>query len=124
MRRTIGLLTVAATVGAMVLLTASVVVADHAGYNDDLVAFCEHHDGEISFGDGPGGPTCTYTETTAAVAPAQHGFTLTKSQVFGINVAEFRAHEGPTPVGEPIVSCQDPQGTDVRMDDPDCTPTS
>ena len=123
MRRTIGLLTVAATMGAMVLLTASVVVADHAGYND-LVPFCEHHDGEMSLGDGHGGPTCTYTETTAAVAPAQHGFTLTKSQVFRINVAEFHAHEGPTPVGEPIVSCQDPQGTDVRMDDPNCTPTS
>ena len=123
MRRIIGLLTVAATMGAMVLLTASVVVADHAGYND-LVPFCEHHDGEISFGDGHGGPTCTYTEATAAVAPAQHGFTLTKSQVFGMNVAEFHAHEAPTPVGEPIVSCQDPQGTDVRMDDPNCTPAS
>ena len=123
MRPIIGLLTVAATVGAMVLLTASVVVADHVGYND-LVPFCEHHDGEISLGDGPGGPTCTYTETTAAVAPAQHGFTLTKSQVVRIDVAEFHAHEAPTPVGEPIVSCQDPGGTDVSKDNPKCTPTS
>ncbi len=123
MRRIIVLLTVAATMGAMVLLTASVAVADHVGGYDGLEAFCEAHDGTMSLGNGePGGPACTYTET--AEAPAQHGFTLTTSQAFRINVAEFNAHEAPTPVGEPIVCCQNPGGIDVRMDNPNCTPAS
>ena len=121
MRRLIVLLTMAATMGAMVLLTASVAFADHDGGGVGLQAFCDAHGGNMSV--EPGGPACTYTET--AEAPAQHGFTLTTSQVFRINVAEFNAHAAPTPVGEPIpVSCQNPGGIDVPVDNPNCTAAS
>ena len=115
------ILLLVASAAMVVMMTASVAVADHDGGGVGLEAFCDAHGGNMSV--EPGGPACTYTEATD-VAPAQHGFTLTTSQVFRINVAEFNAHAAPTPVGEPIVSCQDPQGTDVRMDDPNCTPTS
>jgi hypothetical protein len=104
----------------VVMMTASAAVADHTGGGVGLEAFCDAHGGTMSV--EPGGPACTYTETTEA--PAQHGFTLTTSQVFRINVAEFNAHEAPTPVGEPIVSCQNPGGIDVSKDNPNCTPAS
>ena len=117
------ILLLVASAAMVVMMTASVAVADHVGGYDGLVAFCEAHEGNMSLGDGePGGPACTYTET--AEAPAKHGFTLTTSQVFRINVAAFNAHESPTPVGEAIVSCQNPGGIDVSMDNPNCEPAS
>jgi hypothetical protein len=125
MRRMIVLLTMAATMGAMVLLTASVAFANHEGGGGGvgLEAFCEAQVPKGTMSIESGGPTCTYTVT--AEAPAQHGFTLTTSQVFRINVGEFNAHAAPTPVGEPIpVSCQNPGGIDVPVDNPNCTAAS
>jgi hypothetical protein len=119
MRRIIVLLTVAAAMAAMVVLTASGAVAQP----QPLVTFCNAHQGTITFGP----PTCTYTET--AEVPAQHGFTLTTSQVFTLTIMQVNV-EDPlssvgTPVGEPtIVSCQNPGGKDVPVGNPNCTPVS
>ena len=115
------ILLLVASAAMVVMMTASVAVADHDGGGVGLTAFCDAHGGTMSVESG--GPTCTYTET--AEAPAQHGFTLTTSQVFRINVAEFNAHAAPTPVREPIpVSCQNPGGIDVPVDNPNCTAAS
>jgi hypothetical protein len=106
---------VAAAMGAMVVLTASGAVAQEP---TPLETFCSDHNGGISISDGP--PTCTYTENT--VVPAQNGFTQTTSQVFTLTIDQLLANENPTPVGEPTVSCQNPHGKDVSLDNPDCTP--
>ena len=112
MRRIIVLLTVAAAMGAMVVLTASGAVAQP----QPLQEFCDAHNGTISFGP----PTCTFTETN--VVPAQHGFTRSTSQVFTLTIMQLTSGEDPTPVGQPIVSCQNPQGKDVPVNNPNCTP--
>ena len=110
MRRILLVLTVAATMGAMVALTASGAVAQP----QPLEEFCETVGGTITFGP----PTCTWTETTDPV-PAQHGFTRTTSQVYQITIMQLG--QPPTAVGDPIPSCQNPAGRDVPLDNPNCT---
>ena len=117
MRRIIVLLTVAAAMGAMAVLTASGAVAQEGP--PPLEAFCAAHGGQIN-PPGTGTPTCTYTERTEV--PAEHGFTLVTSQVFTITIMDVGSGIG-TPVGEPIVSCENPGGKDVPLSNPNpnCT---
>jgi hypothetical protein len=114
-RRIMRVVAVAAAMGAMVVLTASGAVAQEPV---PLETFCSDHNGSISISEGP--PTCTYTENT--VVPAQDGFTQTTSQVFTLTIDQLLANENPTPVGEPTISCQNPHGKDVSLDNPSCTP--
>ncbi len=117
MRRIIVLLTVAAAMGAMVVLTASGAVAQP----QPLEEFCDSVEGDISFGEGDI-PNCTYTKSTSV--DAQHGFTRTTSQVYNIRISQYPEGLPGETVGNPIVSCQNPQGKDVPVDNPNCTPVS
>ncbi len=57
---------------------------------------------------------------------AQHGFTRSTSQEFTLTISQLNVDDPTssvgTPVGEPIVSCQNPQGKDVSLRNPNCTP--
>jgi hypothetical protein len=116
MRRIMMLVAVAATVATMVVLTAAVAFAQGGQAFED---FCAAHNGEITVGP----PTCTFTQLTPGI-PAQHGFTLTEGQVVQVTIMGFGDGTNPQveEVGEPtIVSCQNPQGRDVPLSNPNCT---
>ena len=119
MRRILLLLWVAAAMSAMVALTVSGAVAQDGGGPPALEAYCNDvvHG---SYTTGP--PTCTYTETTGV--PAQHGFTRTTSQEYTLTIMQWPGGIPGDPVGQPIVSCQNPGGKDVPLDNPNCTPAS
>jgi hypothetical protein len=122
MRRIMMLAAVATTMVTMVVLTAPVALAQSE--HEFATEYCPAHGGTIS-GPEPGeGPICTFTETTSGI-PAEHGFTLTKSQEYRVSFTDYRNSGGnptPTPVGNPTtVSCQNPGGKDVPLDNPNCT---
>jgi hypothetical protein len=117
------ILLLVASAAMVVMMTASVAVATHGGLTE-LEAFCRAQPGggPLTSADGPGGPVCTYIKTTA-VDPAKHGFTLTTTQLVTLNVAQFQLHEEATPVEgvAPTVTCQNPGGKDVSIDNnPNC----
>jgi hypothetical protein len=115
MRRIMLLVTVAATVAAMVVLTAAVAFAQGGQAFEE---FCAAHNGEITVGP----PTCTFTQLTPGI-PAQHGFTLTEGQVVQVTIMGFNNGTNPQveEVGQPtIVSCQNPHGKDVPLSNPNC----
>src|SRR5215212_311167 len=111
MKRIIVLLTVATTMGAMVVLTASGAVAQ--GGPGPLRDFCDTVDGTITFSP----PTCTWTVTTDPVE-AQHDFTRATSQVYSINIMHLG--QDPTLV-DTFESCLSPGGREVPLDNPNCT---
>jgi hypothetical protein len=122
LRRMILLLAVMAVMVALMVAPAFA----RSGGLGALTDFCAAHNGDMSIMEGDI-PTCTYTEITEEV-PAQHGFTLTTSQLVTLNLPQWVGDAAPTPVEgvDPVVvSCQNPGGIDVSKDDnPNCTPAS
>jgi hypothetical protein len=114
------LLVVIAAATAAMVLTSTVAVAYEGTGEVGLQAYCDSVNGTMQFGGGQ--PRCLYNELTPGI-PAQHGFTLTSAQEVTLDVTSFNNDLPPTPTSTPptIVSCQNPQGHDVSLRNPNCT---